>query len=96
MTILQIQTDSNFDRQLHRLLKKNYSKELYVQAILAIAYQKQDELFKLKDHALVGNRKGHRELHVDKNDWLLIYRIDEENSILYLIATGTHQNLFGR
>jgi mRNA interferase YafQ len=96
MTTLRIQSDSGFDRQLQRLLKKNYSKQLYLNALYAIAYHKREELQKLKDHALTGNRRGLRELHIDKKDWLLVYQIDQENHILNLVGIGTHQTLFGK
>lgn len=46
---------------------------------------------KFKDHALVGNYKGFRELHIEP-DWLLIYRIEGDDLILE--ATGTHSDLF--
>lgn len=48
-----------------------------------------------KDHALVGNWVGHRELHIDP-DWLLIYRKEDRLLILELVATGSHADLFGK
>lgn len=46
-----------------------------------------------KDHLLSGEWSRCRECHI-KNDWLLIYRIDEaENSITFL-RLGTHAQLF--
>ncbi len=47
---------------------------------------------KNKDHALKGNYSGRRECHITP-DWLLIYRVDENE--LYLDRTGTHADLFG-
>lgn len=44
------------------------------------------------DHSLSGDYSGHRECHVAP-DWLLIYRQDEEELLLY--RTGTHADLFG-
>lgn len=46
-----------------------------------------------KDHALIGNWKGHRECHIDP-DWLLVYYIDDNILVLTLTATGTHSDLF--
>lgn len=43
------------------------------------------------DHPLRGEWSDFRECHIDP-DWLLIYRIDDEN--LYLARTGTHADLF--
>ena len=48
---------------------------------------------KYKDHPLIGNFVDFRECHV-KPDWLLIYRIDDEELELYLFRTGTHSDLF--
>ena len=47
----------------------------------------------LRDHSLSGDRQHHRECHVAP-DWLLIYRIDEDE--LFLVRTGTHSDLFSR
>jgi len=48
---------------------------------------------KHKDHILTGNYKGHRECHITP-DWLLIYKIDNENNIITFVRTGTHSELF--
>ncbi|EMF0042676.1 type II toxin-antitoxin system YafQ family toxin [Enterococcus hirae] len=47
---------------------------------------------KYKDHALQGNWKGFRELHV-QSDWLLIYKIDGKKLILTLVRTGSHDKI---
>ncbi|MFZ0961512.1 MAG: type II toxin-antitoxin system YafQ family toxin [Terriglobia bacterium] len=44
-----------------------------------------------KDHPLAGEWKHHRDCHLEP-DWLLIYKIDNED--LYLVRTGTHSDLF--
>lgn len=46
---------------------------------------------KYKDHGLEREWKGYRECHID-NDWLLIYRIEDDR--LILVRTGTHSDLF--
>ena len=45
------------------------------------------------DHNLSGNLSGFRECHIEP-DWLLIYRIEENDLILLLMRTGTHSDLF--
>lgn len=47
---------------------------------------------KYKDHALQGNWKGFRELHV-QSDWLLIYKIDGKKLILTLVRAGSHDKI---
>ena len=48
-----------------------------------------------RDHALSGNWIGHRECHI-QNDWLLVYRIENDILVLTLARTGTHSDLFGK
>ena len=45
------------------------------------------------DHNLSGNLSGFRECHIEP-DWLLIYRVEEDDLILLLMRTGTHSDLF--
>ena len=49
---------------------------------------------KNKDHQLKGEWKEFRECHIEP-DWLLIYKIEEDELILYATATGSHADLFG-
>ena len=46
-----------------------------------------------RDHDLSGNWFGHRECHI-QSDWLLIYRLEDDDLILVLTRTGTHSDLF--
>ena len=46
-----------------------------------------------KDHPLTGNWANHQECHIQP-DWLLIYRIDGDELMLY--RTGTHADLFNK
>ena len=49
---------------------------------------------KFRDHELGGTWSGFRECHI-RPDWLLIYRLEEDELILVLSRTGTHSDLFG-
>lgn len=44
-----------------------------------------------KDHALSGNWKGYRDLHIEP-DWLLLYKL-EDNTIVLLAAIGSHSKV---
>ena len=46
-----------------------------------------------ENHRLSGNWAGYQECHIQP-DWLLIYRVDPSKSILLLVRTGTHSDLF--
>lgn len=48
---------------------------------------------KYKDHNLTGNWRDFRECHILPN-WLLIYKISNNNLILTLTRTGSHSDLF--
>ncbi len=48
---------------------------------------------KNKDHQLSGSWQGFRECHIEP-DWLLIYRIDNSELILFATSTGSHSDLF--
>ena len=50
---------------------------------------------KYSDHELNDNKyfKNCRELHLEP-DWLLVYKINKKDLILFLIETGTHSDLF--
>ncbi|MCR5261699.1 MAG: type II toxin-antitoxin system YafQ family toxin [Candidatus Gastranaerophilales bacterium] len=50
---------------------------------------------KNKDHQLQGEWQGFRECHIEP-DWLFIYRIEEQELILFATATGSHSDLFGK
>lgn len=47
-----------------------------------------------KDHELKGEYKGIRECHIEY-DLLLLYQINNEDQILFLVNIGSHSDLFG-
>ena len=50
---------------------------------------------KHRDHALLGNWRGHRDCHITP-DWLLIYRIDEDEKEIEYVRMGSHAELFNQ
>ncbi len=48
---------------------------------------------KYKDHQLTGNYSTFRECHIQP-DWLLIYKVIDEELVLVVFRTGTHSDLF--
>lgn len=61
--------------------------------IYQILAHKQSVPSEYKDHALKGNWKGHREMHLE-SDLLLIYQISGD--IVYFVRTGSHSELLNR
>lgn len=50
---------------------------------------------KYRDHQLYNDNKfkNCRECHIEP-DWLLVYKINNDALILFLVETGTHSDLF--
>ena len=82
----------NFKKDFKRIVKRNYDISLLKDVILMLK-NKQPLDEKYKDHVLIGNYKGYRECHL-KPDWLLIYKIVEEDNFLIPTRTGSHSDLF--
>ncbi len=66
-----------------------------LQKVISLLANEQPLPKKYRDHALINskNYKDVRECHIQP-DWLLIYKICNENLILKLIRTGSHSELF--
>lgn len=52
---------------------------------------------KYRDHELTNSKhfKNCRECHIE-SDWLLVYKINKKELILFLMETGTHSDLFNQ
>lgn len=85
---------NQFKRDAKALFKKHYDPDKLAAAIEALMLQDLDLLrTKYKDHALKGNWRGYREIHVE-GDWLVIYRVERDELTLVLTRTGAHDRLF--
>ena len=90
--MLTIKYESTFKKDFKRIIPRGYDARLLERVIQILADG--DPLpEKYKDHRLVGDYAGCRECHITP-DWLLVYKIDNEELILYLTRTGTHSDLF--
>ena len=89
--MLDIRYSSKFKRDFKTCSKRQYKMELLQQVVDILRIP--DTLpLKNSDHNLSGNYTGYRECHITP-DWLLIYRQDGNELLLY--RTGTHADLFG-
>jgi len=87
-----VKPTTQFQKDVKLVTKRGYRIDRLTEVIKKIAGREVlDE--KYKDHSLRGNYKRCRECHIAP-DWLLIYEIMEDDSIIYLIRTGTHSDLF--
>lgn len=90
--MLHIEHTTQFKRDLKLAKKRSKDLELLKNVVLLIQHE-QTIPIKHRDHALVGNWAGFRELHICP-DWLLIYRIVAKENIAILTRTGSHADLF--
>lgn len=89
--MLDVRYSTKFKKDLKICVKRRYNMALLQQIIDTLRIP--DTLPpKNADHNLSGNYSGYRECHISP-DWLLIYR--QEGNELLLYRTGTHADLFG-
>lgn len=62
-----------------------------IKAVIRLLESEEIIPHKYRDHKLIGDYQGSRELHIEP-DWLLIYKATKNEVILE--RTGTHADLF--
>ena len=90
--MLDIILSNRFKRDLKLAARRGRNLDLLEQVVDKLSRQEPLPP-KNMDHALSGDYTGFRECHIQP-DWLLVYRIDDGNLILFLSRTGTHSDLF--
>lgn len=90
--MLNIVPSNQFRKDLKLAKKRGFKLERLTAVINTLAAQKPLN-DKYRDHNLTGNYRGFRECHIEP-DWLLVYRIDNDELALFLFRTGTHADLF--
>jgi mRNA interferase YafQ len=83
---------SKFKRDLQLMQKRSYA----MRKIFKVMIDLQEGVSlapSCREHRLIGEYRGFTECHIDP-DWLLVYRIDKENQVIYFVRTGTHSDLF--
>lgn len=76
-----------------KLMKKRGKDIIKLEVVLDILLSGKALPKVYKDHQLKGEMRDFRECHIEP-DWLLVYRIEESELILYATATGSHADLF--
>ena len=90
--MLKIRYETTFKKDYKRIVKRGYDTRL-MEAVISMLAEQKELPQKYQDHMLSGDFRGCRECHITP-DWLLIYRILEEELLLVLTRTGTHSDLF--
>jgi len=93
-TKYEIKYTSRFKKEFKKVLKQGKDKKKFEELLIKIANNEILET-KYKDHFLINDKtyKNCRECHIEP-DWLLIYKIEDDELILLLFATGSHSELF--
>ncbi len=79
-----------FEKDWKRLQKRKKSKNK-LKTVLSMLINGEPLPPRCREHKLVGNYKDRHECHIEP-DWLLIYKITEEDIIFE--RTGSHSDLF--
>ena len=90
--MLKPRYSSQFKRDFKLTVKRGYDTAPF-EEVLSLLTEEKNLPEKYLNHPLHGKYKGHRSCHI-LNDWVLIYKVERENSILSLTRTGTHADLY--
>ena len=84
----------SFKKELKNLKKRNKDLSKLTEIVNKLANDEKLDL-KNSDHSLVNNLRFQncRECHIEP-DWLLVYKKNYDELILFLIETGSHSDLF--
>jgi mRNA interferase YafQ len=90
---MEIIRTTQFKKDFKKVRHDTKTVELFLN-VLQLLIDKQPLPETYNEHPLTGNLKGLTDIHI-KPDLLLLYKIDEEDDILYLTRIGSHSELFG-
>ena len=89
--MLDIVLSNRFKKDLKLAAKRGYDLDL-LDAVVTNLAERRPLAEKYRDHELTGNYSGFRECHIQP-DWLLVYRVEADELILFLSRTGTQSDL---
>lgn len=80
-------------KQDYKRMKKQGADIALLEAALRFLVSEEPLPEQYLDHPLRGNYTGYRECHIAP-DWLLVYKIEQNELMLILHRTGSHSDLF--
>ncbi len=85
---------NKFNKQLKKIIKQGKNIEKLSNVVKKLANGETLES-KYKDHGLNDTKyyRNCRECHIEP-DWILVYKYNNDEIILYLVETGSHSDLF--
>lgn len=95
-TKYHVQYTSRFKKEFKKVLKQGKDENLFLEVLNVIA-NGEALAEKYKNHKLINDKffKECWECHIQP-DWLLVYKIQDNELVLLLFATGSHSDLFGK
>ena len=89
--MLKILYMNKFKRDLKRLQKQGKDMEK-LKTVVRLLFEGKEIPPKYVDHPLKGEWSDFRDYHIE-SDWVLIYRIEQDELLLILARTGPHSEL---
>lgn len=95
-TKYNVQYTSRFKKEFKKVLKQGKDENKFLEVLSVIANGEELEP-KYKNHRLLNDKiyKDCNECHITP-DWLLVYKIQDNELVLLLFATGSHSELFNK
>ncbi len=90
--MLEIVLSNHFKRDLKRAVRRGRDVTLLEKIVNNLA-ERRPLPESNRDHSLTGKWSGYRECHIQP-DWLLIYKVNDNELFHLLMRTGTHADLF--
>lgn len=92
--MLRPEFTGQFKQDYKRAVKRGCDPQK-IEKVISILCAEQPLPAEYRDHPLTNSRnyQNMRECHIQP-DWLLIYKIENDQLLLKLIRTGTHSDLF--
>jgi len=91
--VFKVKTTKQFEKDFRLMVKQGRNTEKLKAVMKRLADEESLDM-RYKDHKLIGNLEGHRECHIEPN-WLLLYRIKQNERAIIFVRTGSHSDIFG-
>ena len=95
-TKYHVQYTSRFKKEFKKILKQGKDEKLFLEVLNVIA-NGEELAEKYRNHKLTNDKtfKECYECHIQP-DWLLVYKLQDNELVLLLFATGSHNDLFNK
>lgn len=95
-TKYNVQYTSRFKKEFKKVLKQGKDENKFLEVLKVIANGEELEP-KYRNHKLINDKtfKDCQECYITPN-WLLVYKIQDNDLVLLLFATGSHSDLFNK